>query len=181
LKDIIATFLLTGMRDEEVQHFEWSDIVWQNGDGRGKIVVQDKPAYDWRVKDHEKRTITLDATLKARLLARQKRESRTGLVFPNRGEAPSGHLAKLINRLQQWARESGYVFSRPETRRHALHNFRHTYATMLDVNGESTRTIQAKLGHSNLTTTERYLAIVEDADKVRKQYAAVVANLAPKT
>jgi integrase len=181
LKDIIATFLLTGMRDEEVQHLEWTDIIWQNGDGRGKIVVQDKPAYDWRVKDHEKRTITLDSTLKARLLARQKREGKAGLVFPNRGEAPSEHFAKLINRLQRWARESGYVFSRPETHRHALHNFRHTYATMLDVNGESTRTIQARLGHSNLTTTERYLAIVEDADKVRKQYAAVVASLAPKT
>ncbi len=90
LKDLVFVLLCTGMRDEEVQHLCWSDINWANGDGKMKIIVQDKPQYDWRVKDAEKRIVSPDknAILKARLKARQEgrgaRVDRSGseLVFP---------------------------------------------------------------------------------------------------
>ena len=134
LKDLVLVLLCTGMRDEEIQHLCWSDINWANGDGRMKITVQDKPQYDWRVKDHEKRIVAADknALLKARLKARQEgrgaRVNHNGseLIFPTSAGTPDQNFADRIGALQARA-ETGknpYRFSRPEARTHILHNFR---------------------------------------------------------
>jgi integrase len=184
LKDLVLLMLCTGLRDEEVQHLTWKDIVWANGDGKMKIYVQDKPQFDWRVKDHEKRIVSPDknATLKARLQARQagrgERAGRNGseLLFPTRSNTPDQNFADRINALQKRAETTGkkpYVFSRPETRSHILHNFRKSYATYQMLQGVPARNIQRDLGHSELSTTERYLAIVETPEAVRKAYDAI--------
>jgi site-specific recombinase XerD len=44
---------------------------------------------------------------------------------------------------------------------------------MLGVQGHPARNIQAALGHSDLATTERYLAIVDEPEKVRKEFEAI--------
>jgi integrase len=183
LKDLVMILLCTGMRDEEVQHLTWSDINWANGDGKMKIMVQDKPQFQWRVKDHEKRPVSPDknAILKARLKARQagkgERAKRNGseLLFPTHLGTPDQNFADRINALQKRAENAKkpYTFSRPECRSHILHNFRKTWATMQMLNGVPLRNIQKDLGHSEISTTERYLAIVEDPDKVRAAYEAI--------
>jgi integrase len=185
LKDLVLMFALTGMRDEEIQHLTWGDINWRNGDGEPKVTIQDKPVYDWRVKDHEKRVVTLPEQLKKRLQDRQaekgKRSKRHNceLIFPTSTGTPNQNFADHIAALQKRA-ETGvpgklkpYTFSRPETRKHILHNFRKSYATMQMVMGIAVRNIQRDLGHSELSTTERYLAIVDNAEKVRKDFAAI--------
>ncbi|MGA8869734.1 MAG: site-specific integrase [Candidatus Acidiferrales bacterium] len=184
LRDLVMILLLTGMRDEEVQHLEWSDIIWANGDGKMKITIQDKvQKYDWRVKDHEKRMVKPDknAILKARLQARlhgkgnRAKRSESGLVFPNRLGGPDQNFADRINALQKRAEAAGHVFSRPEARTHILHNFRKSWATYAMLQGEPVRNIQADLGHSELATTERYLARVDDPQKTLKSYEAIKA------
>lgn len=45
------------------------------------------------------------------------------------------------------------------------HRLRHTYATMLMEKGASLRRIQKYLGHSDLKTTARYLALVDNEDR----------------
>jgi len=183
LKDLFFILLCTGARDEEIQHLTWADINWSNGDGKMKIIIQDKPKLDWRVKDHEKRIISPDknALLKARLKARQEnrgeRVSRNGseLIFPTHLDTPDQNFADRINALQKRA-ENGkkpYTFSRPEARAHILHNFRKSYATYQMLQGIPARNIQRDLGHSELSTTERYLAIVEEPDKIRKEYETI--------
>jgi len=105
--------LCTGMRDEEVQHLTWSDINWANGDGKMKITVQDKPKWDWRVKDHEKRIVSPDKNtiLKARLKARQegkgKRAKRSGseLLFPTHLGTPDQKLRRPHQRAAEAGRE----------------------------------------------------------------------------
>ncbi len=183
LKDLVMILLCTGMRDEEVQHLTWADINWSNGDGKMKIMVQDKPQFDWRVKDHEKRIVTPDknAILRARLLARRagrgKRADRSGseLLFPTRLGTPDQNFADRINALQKRAStgRKPYTFSRPEVRAHILHNFRKSYATYQMLHGIPARNIQRDLGHSELSTTERYLAIVEEPEVTRRAYEAV--------
>lgn len=180
LKDLLFVFLCTGMRDEEVQHLTWDDINWANGDGKMKINVQDKPQFDWRVKDHEKRIVTPDKNekLKKRLQARQagrgKRAGRSGseLLFPTRLGTPDQNFADRINALQKRAGtgKKPYIFSRPEARSHILHNFRKSYATYQMLHGVPARNIQRDLGHSELSTTERYLAIVEEPEETRRAY-----------
>lgn len=48
------------------------------------------------------------------------------------------------------------------------HKFRHTFATVLRNNGADLMTIQALLGHSNISTTQRYISI--NNDSVQAEY-----------
>lgn len=179
LRDLVLTFFWTGMRDEEVQHLTWADV-------NGKIVVQDKPQYDWRVKDHEKRAVRVPAELAKRLKDRREgkgeRVSRNGseLIFPTSTGTPNQNFADHVAALQKRAekgigqkRGKPYQFSRPEARTHILHNFRKTYATFQMLKGETPRNIQADLGHSDLETTERYLARVDDPVKTREEFESI--------
>lgn len=197
LRDLTLILFWTGLRDAELQHLEWSDIVWRNGDGNGKIIVQDKPQYDWRVKDHEKRVVKMTPKLRTLLEARQKRvatekwqathrgHSKT-LLFSTSVGTPNQNFADFIGALQDRA-ELGeverknptdanrrpYEFSRPECRSHILHNFRKTWATWQSVSGVPAQNIQYMLGHSELSTTERYLALVDEPEKERSAFDAI--------
>jgi integrase len=179
LKELLLTFVLTGCRDEEIQHLCWSDLNWRNGDGRGKITIQDKPQFNWRVKDHEKRIIIMPDELRNWLQARQARTSKhEELVFPNSVGKPNQNFADHVVGLQKRALASGHTFSRPECRTHVLHNFRKSYATIqMLVYGATPRELQADLGHSELSTTERYLADTrEDGQRVKTEYAKLLKD-----
>jgi integrase len=179
LKELVLTFALTGCRDEEIQHLTWADINWKNGDGRGKITIQDKPQFDWRVKDHEKRIVTMPDELRNWLQARRARTSKhEELVFPTSVGTPNQNFADHVNALQKRAETAGYVFSRPECRTHVLHNFRKTYATMeMLIHAATPREIQADLGHSELATTEHYLADTrEDRERVKADYTKLLKD-----
>ncbi|MCM1330604.1 MAG: site-specific integrase [Ruminococcus sp.] len=45
-----------------------------------------------------------------------------------------------------------------------FHSLRHTSATLLLYNGTDLKTVQERLGHADLTTTNKYLHLVEQAD-----------------
>jgi len=158
LKELLLTFLLTGCRDEEIQHLTWKCV-------NGRISIEDQPKYDWRVKDHEKRMVTVPPELKTWLESRRKRNiPGEDLVFPNGVGNPQQNFADAISGMQKRATAARYKFSRPECLTHILHNFRKSYATyQMIVYGQSPRDIQRDLGHSELSTTERYLASVGDA------------------
>jgi integrase len=198
LRDLVLILFWTGMRDGELQHLEWSDIIWKDGDASGKILIQDKPQYDWKVKDHEKRSIKMTPKLKTLLLARQKRvqsdqwksthlgHSQT-LLFSTSVGTPNQNFADFVRGLQEravlgevarknptLANRKPYLFSRPESRRHILHNFRKTWATWQSIQGVPSQNIQVALGHSELVTTERYLAVFDDdVSQIRANFDAV--------
>ena len=179
LKELLLTFVLTGCRDEEIQHLCWTDINWRNGDGRGKITIQDKPQFNWRVKDHEKRIIHMPDELRNWLQVRQARTSKhEELVFPNSVGKPNQNFADHVVGLQKRAAAKGHTFSRPECRTHVLHNFRKSYATIqMLVYGATPRELQADLGHSELSTTERYLADTrEEGQRVKTEYAKLLKD-----
>ncbi len=181
LKELVLTFVLTGCRDEEIQHLTWADINWKNGDGRGKITIQDKPQFGWRVKDHEKRVVVMPNELRNWLQARRNRISKAEeLVFSTSVGTPNQNFADHINGLQKRAIADGYTFSRPECQKHILHNFRKTYATLqMLVHGATAREVQADLGHSELSTTEKYLADTrEDRERVKVEYAKLLKDYA---
>lgn len=197
LRDLVLIMFWSGCRDEEIQHLEWTDFIPANGDGCGKLIIQDKPHYNWRVKDHEKREIRLKSRPQLRdlLVARQKRMQTaawlerhkghsTKLVFSTSVGTPNQNFADHIAALQERAelgevkRRKGaprkpYQFSRPEVRRHILHLFRKSYATWQSLLGEPSQNIQDDLGHSELSTTERYLCRVDDRQAALKGYNAI--------
>jgi len=156
--DLIQTFVRTGCRDEEIVYLHWSDVDFK----REQIVISDKPKYDWRPKDRESRTIPLeDGVLLKRLAARKARQTpSSGLVFPNTKGEPDHHLIRRLRKAAAKAESTGFKFEGDVT----LHRFRRTYASMM-ISKSDLQTVSALLGHSEIQTTESYLA--KDQSKAR--------------
>jgi integrase/recombinase XerD len=80
--------------------------------------------------------------LKRRMLATKGK-----LIFP---AANGGHDQHLLRQLKRLAKRAG-------VRGAKLHQFRKTYATLQHRAGVDVRTIQKRLGHSDIETTLLYL------------------------
>jgi integrase/recombinase XerD len=168
-------FLGTGFREQEVMH-----CTWRNVDFKDKVItVMSKPEFGFRVKDKEERSVpVLDSLIEA--LTRRKCESKSLLVFPGPNGKPNGHFLRILQQLafraglncQECIRKSkksktGKMKASRPCATHpicgewGLHKFRKTFATFLSEAGVSARTIQTWLGHSDLATTLRYLAVAD--------------------
>jgi integrase/recombinase XerD len=154
-------FLCSGAREQEVMNAEYDDLDFVDG----LFTVRAKS--DWKPKDFEEREIPLPdfllAALKERMLT-----TKESLIFPTKDGKRDGHM---LRRLQALAKRAGLVGE------FGLHKFRKTYATLLHREGVSARTIQIRLGHSDLTTTLAYLEgeearSVESKRKANETFAA---------
>ncbi len=130
------TALYAGLRRGELVSLEWEDVDFE----AGLVYVRNKPGHP--LKDYEERAIPLHEEL-AEVLRELPRRSQW--CFPS----PTGVCWDVDNfsRLQRKAKVPGF------------HAWRHTFASCLAMNGADVRTIQQLMGHSSLTTTERYMHV----------------------
>ncbi|MBZ5720751.1 MAG: tyrosine-type recombinase/integrase [Acidobacteriia bacterium] len=156
-------FLCTGAREQEVMYAEWNDADFVDG------LFTVKAKEHWKPKDYEEREIPLPdflvAALKKRMLA-----TKGSLIFPQAEGKADGHM---LRKLKYLAKRAGLHDE------FKLHKFRKTYATLQHKAGVDARTIQKRLGHSDLTTTLAYLE-GEDArsDRSRQQVNGTFAMFA---
>lgn len=156
--DLFLFLLGTGARDQEAQHACWSDVDFHDH----IFTVKEHPEYEWEPKDKQRREIELADNVLAMLKARKQR-SKTELIFTAPLGGLHGHL--LRDMVEPVARRAGIEDA-------GLHRFRKSYATILHRSGVDARTIQVRLGHSDLATT---LAYLEAAD-VRSEDARAKVN-----
>jgi integrase len=143
--EMILTALRTGMRQGELKGLQWSSLDWQ----RQSLAVRHSRD-DYRKmlvspKSNRERHIPLDIDV-YEILHKRKRE--TGYVFLD----VDGQLfdnKRLIRRLAKVCKKAGL-------RKIGWHTLRHTFASHLAMRGVPLTTVQALLGHSNITTTMRY-------------------------
>ena len=97
-------------------------------------------------------------------------ETKGDLIFPTPQGKPNGHMLRQLKALAPRAALKGEF---------KLHTFRKTYATLQHRDGLDARTIQKRLGHSDLTTTLAYLE-GEDvrSDRSRQQVNGTFAVFA---
>jgi integrase len=163
---IIEFFLYSGCRDEEAAHAEWGDINTRTN----KFTIRAKPHFGWTPKDSEERAVRLPADFINRLLKLRNTRNNCSLIFPNGNCRPDTHLIRYPRRA---AERAGI------TERITLHKFRRTigsaYARKFGV-----RNAQDFLGHSNIETTERYLAAddlsTKHDDKAVENLFSEIAN-----
>ena len=139
---IFKTFYYTGLREQELAHLPWSNLNLK----KGILSVTAKPDEGFIPKDWEERTIPIHSEL-VELLTQLPR--RNHLVFPSSRGNPNDHLLRMLNRIVKRAELPGRWY---------LHKFRKTFATRALEKGADIRTVQALLGHKNITTTARYLS-----------------------
>jgi len=173
--DLVKFLLETGLRDKEAAHVEWDDI-----DGN-YLHLKDKPKYDWRLKDKEIRSIPLNSKLIARLKARRLRQEAEAkedgrdipsLIFPNSLNRPNLALDETIQRVVAKARKAGFEW-KPKSEV-TMHKFRKTFATTMYRAIKDIKQVRDWLGHSDIATTELYIAadINPDAKALELAFAA---------
>ena len=147
---IFRTFSYTGLREQELAHLHWADLNL----AKGMLTVRAKPEEGFIPKDWEEREIPLHPKLTAALKELPRRHET--LVFPTMNGRPNGHLLRMLKEIVERAKLRGRWY---------LHKFRKTFATRALENADI-RTVQALLGHKNITTTARYLST--STDKMRE-------------
>ena len=140
---VLELFYATGMRASEMESLCVKDIDWANGfiTVRGKGKKERLVPFGVKAGDALKRLLEEPAPRHADVLGDP--------VFLNK----SGHrltVRSIHSVVKRWGRKSG--LDRPV----APHKLRHTFATHLLDNGADLRMIQEMLGHSSLSTTQKY-------------------------
>ena len=150
---VFKTFYYTGLREQELAQLHWSDLNLV----KGILTVRAKPERGFIPKDWEEREIPLHPKLVTLLKELPKRHA--DLVFPTLKGNPNGHLLRMLKEVVERSRLRGRWY---------LHKFRKTFATRALENADI-RTVQALLGHKNITTTARYLST--STEKMRQAIA----------
>jgi integrase/recombinase XerD len=187
-------FLMTACRENEVAHAKWSDVILKAGVPHFIVQAKDFKYSDGSVgrftpKSHERRDIPITREL-VDMLKKCQKESNSEWIFPNEDGNPEGHFLRKFKKL---AFKAGLNCGKCKTTRtegrfekkqvekncatysegcslHYLHRLRKTRATFwhdqTDSKGNkiSLRTIQERLGHADLKTTQKYLGVQNAAE-----------------
>lgn len=143
--EMILTALRTGMRQGELKGLQWSSVDWENG----TITIQhsrcDYTKELGSPKSNRVRHIPMHPDVHEVLL---KRKANNGYVFVDRDKQPFDNQ-RLKLRLAHVRKKAGL-------RDFGWHTLRHTFASHLVMGGVHVASVQALLGHSNITTTMKY-------------------------
>jgi len=138
-------FLQTGMREQEVMHTYLSDVSFANCIVR----VSHKPELGWTPKAYKEREIPVPSTLIRSLKKLRGKANGCPLLLPTAGCKPKLDFLDCLKTVAKRARLNPDNFW--------LHKFRATFATWTLWAGEDLRTVQERLGHSDIESTMRYL------------------------
>ncbi|WP_419805918.1 tyrosine-type recombinase/integrase [Terriglobus sp.] len=176
-------FLSAGLREQELSHLGWEDILFE----RGMLHLHAKPDLKFTLKDGEERQIPLPNDLLTKLQNRRALRANDRLVFPTPEGKPDGHL---LRRLKDVAFRAGLNCGRcvnragqsckkyPVCGNWQLHSFRRTAANRWHEAGLTVPSVQRLLGHSDIETTMLYLtgqdlARAEFRESMEKCFAAL--------
>lgn len=140
-------YLQSGLRLQEMMNLEYENLL----DGGIEVV----PHGGWTPKSHEERVVRVPAALIAELRGLPRIGS-SKLVFPSqRGGVNWHHLRSLKRCAKRAGLDPATVW---------VHKWRATFATTLLRRGVGIRELMAQMGHNDLKSTMRYLAVLGDND-----------------
>jgi len=135
----------TGIRRGEAFSLEWADVDLQ----ARKLTVRGEVA-----KSSQSRVVPLTKRAQAILSDWREQSEGDGLVFPSR--IGGGRLKNIDGAWRELCREANITKLR-------WHDLRHTFGTRAALAGVSMVVLKALMGHSAITTTERYTHTSDDA------------------
>ncbi len=140
--DIIELLILTGARKSEVVNLPWQELDLKQG-------LWTIPPE--RNKAKTRKTIPLSQGA-LRILEKRKHNG-SEYVFPN--PKTGGPIKHFHNTWDRVRKNAGI----PDVR---IHDLRHNFASLLVNSGRSLYEVQKLLGHSNISTTQRYAHLTQD-------------------
>ena len=176
IRAVIEVALFTGCRRGEIVGLKWADIDFENQRISVKRSIYKLSDGKAREKEPKSKTSIRTISIPERL-CKTLTEYR---LQQNRHIAYLGDGWKNLDYV--FTEEDGYVMN-PQTptkqfdhflKRHGIrhlkfHGLRHTSATMLLSNGCDIKTVSARLGHADITTTNIYVHALESTDRMAAQ------------
>lgn len=175
---LLLTAILTGMREGELLGLMWTDIDWNAKQICVRRTLQAGRFYEPKTRT-SKRRIDMAPELVS-VLKKWKLKCPNGehdLVFP----AINGKPMDAVNMLR--------VYFYPTLRKSGLpkirfHDLRHTYASLLIMQGEHPKYIQSQMGHSSINVTMDcygHLMKATNQDSAKKLGATVLGKKLKRT
>ncbi len=177
-RTIVLLLVLTGLRIGELLALRWKHVDLSRGVIRVQETVSANGCFGTPKTRSSKRDVPMSAPVIEALLSYQQRcdnyDSGT-LLFTSRNRTPLNYTHLLARVLHPMCKRLGLP---PAT----WHSFRHTHGTLLGEVGESLRTAQAILGHSDLDTTLKVYThpIPESQRRAVEKVAELLDPIGPK-
>ena len=144
IRHLIGLAAHTGLRKGELIHLEWSDI------DLDRRVIQVTSKENWKTKTRRSRDVPISPDA-LEILTSMPRYIDSGQLF-------RWHNKPIGSFDITWRRTRDRAGVRPLP----FHALRHTFASYLVMGGYDLRMVQAYLGHSSITVTERYAHLAPD-------------------
>ncbi len=170
-KVLIHLALCTGCRRGELAALQWKDIDWEKKQvkiSKSMYYINGIRGIKLPKSNSSYRTITIpdymiqmlkyykNRQMEQKLISIQNWNSNDMLFITQKGEfIATGYISA-------WFKKFLKRHNLPHIKFHAL---RHTAATILLISGTNIKTVSNRLGHSSLSTTNRYVHALADADK----------------
>jgi len=167
IEALFSTAGLTGLRQGELLELRWRDTDFQ----KRRIHVQRSISSGVEItstKSRKGRTVPIAKQLEPMLLALKDREfftSPNDLVFTDRG---SNIDARTVRRNYYAARTAACAEDPDMPTDLTFHSLRHYFGTQSAAGGIDVVAIQKMMGHSSITTTQRYMHAQPGADEAER-------------
>ncbi|MBI2503180.1 MAG: site-specific integrase [Candidatus Latescibacteria bacterium] len=165
LPTVVRLGLYAGLRDEEMCWLRWEAIDWENRIISIRESKCEETGEVWIPKDYEMRRLDVKEACIAYLGEDRKRQESEGILGPfvmpgGDKKRPQYRKRPLYPDLPQKA-FSRMIQAEDMDTAITVYSMRHTYATMALRSRIDIRTLQKRMGHSDLKTTMEYLHYIE--------------------
>ena len=173
LRVIVHLAIITGCRRGELTSLKWSDVDFDKCEitvSKSLYQLKGEKAKTKRTKNKKKRVVTIPEYCieLLRQLHIEQTEKRFRLGTAWNGTADNYVFIKndgSVMHPNTPTEQFNDFLERHELKHIKFHALRHTSATLSLLNGANIKQVAARLGHSQLSTTNRYLHAIQEADR----------------
>jgi integrase len=165
LPTVVRLGLYAGLRNQEMCWLKWDAIDWNNRIISIRETICDETQRTWVPKDYEMRRLDVKQACIDYLAAERERQTKEEVLSPfvipgGSKRRPQYRNRPLSERIPQraFAKMIEGEDLNPDI---TIYSMRHTYATMALRSAVDLRTLQRRMGHSDIKTTMEYLHFIE--------------------
>lgn len=167
----IQLAIMTGARRGELTALKFSDFDYENNKvtiERAAVKLKGQPTQIKPPKDYEVRTVAVNPycinLVRILRAEKDKQAERLGNQWHESDWLFTQDNGDIMNP-QTPTKQFSKFLERNHLKHRKLHSLRHTSATLLLYGGVNIKQVQERLGHGDITTTNKYLHCISEADE----------------
>lgn len=167
----IQLAIMTGARRGELTALKFSDFDYVNNKvtiERAAVKLKGQPTQIKPPKDYEVRTLAVNPycidLVKLLRVQKDKQAEAVGNQWNEHDWLFTQDNGEIMNP-QTPTKQFSKFLARNHLKHRKLHSLRHTSATLLLYGGVNIKQVQERLGHGDITTTNKYLHYISEADE----------------